>query len=100
MDAAWIKKELEAVDFTTSQANALALVLSQMATKDDVDGVRQEVGELRQHVDAGFKEVYQEFGKVRQEMGQMHQEIGQIWWKVAILMTLQAGLIVSLIKLI
>ena len=122
MDAAWIKKELEAVDFTTSQANALALVLSHLATKDDLENVRQELagfrqhndeelgglrqhmdrelGGLRQHVDAGFKEVYQEFGKVRQEMGQMHQEIGQIWWKVAILMTLQAGLIVSLIKLI
>ena len=133
MDAAWIKKELEAVDFPTSQANALALVLSHLATKDDLENVRQELagfrqhhdgelgrlrqdmggelgglrqhmdrelGGLRRHVDAGFKEVYQEFGKVRQEMGQMHQEIGQIWWKVAILMTLQAGLIVSLIKLI
>ena len=144
MDAAWIKKELEAVDFPTSQANALALVLSHLATKDDLENVRQELagfrqhhdgelgrlrqdmggelgglrqhmdrelgglrqhmdrelGGLRRHVDAGFKEVYQEFGKVRQEMGQMHQEIGQIWWKVAILMTLQAGLIVSLIKLL
>ena len=100
MDAAWIKKELEAVDFTTGQANALALVLSQIASKDDVDGVRREVDQLRHHVDAGFKEVYQEFGKVRQEMGQMHHQIGQIWWKMAVLMTLQAGLIVSLIKLL
>jgi hypothetical protein len=121
------------VDFTTGQANALALVLSHLATKDDLENVRQELagfrqhndvelgglrqhmdkelgrlrrhvdgelGGLRQHVDAGFKEVYQEFGKVRQEMGQLHQEIGQIWWKMAVLMTLQAGLIVSLIKLI
>jgi len=86
MDAASIRKELEAVDFTTGQANALALVLSRTATKDDLDRVRQEIAELRQHVDAGFKEVY--------------QEIGQIWWKMAVLMTLQAGLIVSLIKLL
>ena len=86
MDAASIKKELEAVDFTTGQANALALVLSRTATKDDLDSVRQEIAELRQHVDAGFKEVY--------------QEIGQFWWKMAVLMTLQAGLIVSLIKLL
>jgi hypothetical protein len=104
MDAAWIKKELEAVDFTTSQANAMALVLSQMATKGDLDDLRKQIDSdlngLRQHVDAGFKEVYQEFAKVRQEMGQVHQEIGQIWWKMAVLMTLQAGLIVSLIKLL
>ena len=97
MDAAWIKKELEAVDFTAGQANALAVVLSQMATKDDVQGLRQQVDTelkgLRQHVDAGFREVYQEIGKI-------HQEIGQISWKVAVLMTLQAGLIVSLIKVL
>jgi len=70
---------LQDVNFTSEQATALSHVMSHLATKDDVHT-------LRQHVDAGLKEV--------------HQEIGQIWWKVAILMTLQAGLIVSLIKLL
>jgi hypothetical protein len=78
MDAAWIKKELQDVNFSGEQATALSHVVSHLATKDDVQS-------LRQHVDAGFKEI--------------HQTIGQIWWKIAVLMTLQAGLIVTLIEL-
>jgi len=40
MDAAWIKKELQDVNFTAEQATALSHVMSHLATKDDVQSLR------------------------------------------------------------
>jgi len=51
--------------------------------------MHQELGGMRR-----------EIGGTHREIGGMHREIGQIWLKTAVLLMLQAGLIVSLIKLL
>lgn len=66
------------------------MVLSDLATQRQVDALSAEVQSLR-------AELRQEIEGVRTEL---HREIGSLWWKLSSVLVLQAGLIVSLIKLI
>jgi len=65
-------------------------VLSDLATQAQVENLRQELAQLR-------SDLTREIGEVRAEV---HRELHNLWWKLAGVLFLQAGFIVSLIKLI
>ena len=65
-------------------------MLSDLATQAQVENLRQELAQLR-------SDLTREIGEVRAEV---HRELHNLWWKLAGVLFLQAGFIVSLIKLI
>lgn len=120
MEAQEIRATLESNGFTEQQASALTLIFSQLATKQDIAALRtefhQELGQLRSEMHELYgslrSEMHELYGSLRSEMhalegrlrAEMHQEFsrlrGEIWWRMSLLLTAQAGLIVSLIKLL
>jgi predicted RNA-binding protein with PIN domain len=93
--------QLREANFTNEQAQAIVMVLSDLATQRQVDALSAEVQSLRAELHQGIEgvraELHQGIEGVRTEL---HREIGSLWWKLSSVLVLQAGLIVSLIKLI
>ncbi len=81
---------LRRAGFDDQQAQGIVYVLSDLATQTQVENLRQDLAQLRSHLT-------QEIGDVRVEV---HRELHNLWWKLAGVLFLQAGFIVSLIKLI
>jgi predicted RNA-binding protein with PIN domain len=104
--------QLREANFTNEQAQAIVMVLSDLATQRQVDALSAEVQSLRAELHQGIEgvraELHQGIEGVRTELRQeiegvrteLHREIGSLWWKLSSVLVLQAGLIVSLIKLI
>jgi len=109
VEAQQIRDTLENSGFTEQQAVGLTTVLSHLATKQDVADLRtemhQEIGALRaqMHDLEGrlLAKLHDMEGRLR---GEFHQEMGRLrgemWWRMTLLLLAQAGLIVSLIKLL
>ena len=81
---------LRRAGFDDQQAQGIVYVLSDLATQTQVENLRQDLAQLR-------SDLTQEIGDVRTEV---HRELHNLWWKLAGVLFLQAGFIVSLIKLI
>jgi len=81
---------LRRAGFDDQQAQGIVYVLSDLATQTQVENLRQDLAQVR-------VDLTQEIGDVRAEV---HRELHNLWWKLAGVLFLQAGFIVSLIKLI
>lgn len=76
--------------FDDQQAQGIVYVLSDLATQSQVEDLKQDLAQIR-------SDLTREIGEVRTEV---HRELHNLWWKLAGVLFLQAGFIVSLIKLI
>ena len=81
---------LRRAGFDDQQAQGIVYVLSDLATQSQVEDLRQDLAQIR-------SDLTREIGEVRTEV---HRELHNLWWKLAGALFLQAGFIVSLIKLI
>ncbi len=116
VEAQQIRDTLENSGFTEQQAVGLTTVLSHLATKQDVAELRTEMhdlegrltaqmhaleGRLLERIHGIERQLHDMEGRLRSEF---HQEMGRLrgemWWRMTLLLLAQAGLIVSLIKLL
>ena len=102
---------LRRAGFDDQQAQGIVYVLSDLATQTQVENLRQDLAQLRSDLTQEIGDVRLQISNVRLEMGglrteiaevrtEVHRELHNLWWKLAGVLFLQAGFIVSLIKLI
>jgi hypothetical protein len=103
-DSLTFARRLKAAGFTDSQAEALAdanreMVVHDLATKDDIEGLRSEIGQLRSEMRTENgqlrSEMTTENGHLRSEMSTMKHELLTLIEHQTLRITVRMGIMLA-----